>query len=113
MMARADDVRIGEVVRRAVHDESTALCVTAERAFLSRLEGGCQVPVGSLGVWREGRLRLTGRIASLDGRVVVEGTKELPAAAEETACELGFALADQLLGEGGAEILDAIRPPVA
>src|SRR5207244_11070330 len=44
---RADDLATRDAVRRALHDVSTELAVSAERGFLRRLEGGCQGPVGA------------------------------------------------------------------
>ena len=46
--ARADDRRAIEAARSAVHHRASALVVSAERAFLRRMEGGCQVPVAGL-----------------------------------------------------------------
>ena len=46
--ARADDAEAIAAARAAVHHAPTALAVSAERAFLRRLEGGCQVPVAAL-----------------------------------------------------------------
>jgi hypothetical protein len=46
--ARAGDEQAIAAARNAVHHASTAVAVAAERAFLRRLEGGCQVPVAAL-----------------------------------------------------------------
>ncbi len=42
---RADDLKIAEMLAE-INDQSTEFCITAERAFLRSLEGGCQVPIG-------------------------------------------------------------------
>jgi glutamyl-tRNA reductase len=88
-------------------DAATEAAVRAERAFLRRLEGGCQVPVGA---WArldtEGRLILDGAVAALDGRVVVRGRRIVGAEEAESG---GEALADQLLAEGADRILALIR----
>ncbi len=119
--ARADDEDALGAARRALHHPPTALAVGAERAFLRRLEGGCQVPVAAHAepAGREGgsALRLRGRVVSLRGERAVEGT-QLGAVADEAAADaLGTALAGRLLREGAGEILAAARgtpsPPVA
>ena len=82
----------------------------AERAFLRRMEGGCQVPVAALAVLADGALRLHGRVVSLDGEPPVEG-RGIRHRMHEVADaeELGTALAERLLEEGAAEILAEVR----
>ncbi|HUG02530.1 MAG TPA: hydroxymethylbilane synthase [Longimicrobiales bacterium] len=84
----------------------TARATAAERAFLRRLQGGCQVPVGALARVSPGLLRLEGLIASLDGDRIVRGSAH---GAPADADEVGEELAERLLAEGGAEILRAVR----
>jgi hydroxymethylbilane synthase len=94
-----------ERVRRAVSPldhPPTRVSVLAERAFLRRLEGGCQVPIGGLARIRGERLALTGLVAGVDGRRVVKGKVEGPL---EKNTELGVQLAEDLLGRGAEEIL--------
>ena len=83
----------------------TALELEAERAFLQRLGGGCQIPVAGLARVREDRIRLMGLIASADGKRMVRGEEAGPAAEAEN---LGRRLALELLGRGGAEILQEV-----
>ena len=110
---RADDVAAGEAVRRALHDEDTAIAVSAERGLLQRLQGGCQVPVGAYAtVDRQGdqaMVRLHARVVALNGAVAVESVRSGSAATIEAAEMLGAALADDLLGQGAAEILRSVR----
>jgi len=85
--------------------EETAIAVRGERAFLYRLEGGCQVPIGCFGELENGQLRLTGLIASVDGtRILKETVGSSPAEAEKA----GRQLAEQLLDRGGREILEEV-----
>ena len=88
-----------------LHDPRTATAVAAERAFLLRLEGGCQVPIGAHAVVDGETVRLTGLIASVDGRQLLRDTLTAPPA-EATA--LGTHLAELLLARGGKAILDAV-----
>ena len=82
-----------------LNDPASAASVSAERTFLEELGGGCQVPIGSLGVPYDQRLRLWGLVASTDGKRVVRGdlTGDL-----NNARGLGESLAE-LLRERGAE----------
>jgi porphobilinogen deaminase len=104
--ALAVETREGdEGVRRAVaplDHPATRVSVLAERAFLRRLEGGCQVPIGGLARIRAEKLFLTGLVAGVDGRRVVKGKVEGPL---EKNTELGVQLAEELLGRGAEEIL--------
>ncbi len=83
-------------------DRATAVAVQAERAFLARLEGGCQVPIGGHGILADGRLSFTGLIASVDGREVF---RETVSGAPEDAAAMGRDLAEKLLSQGGGRIL--------
>ena len=106
---RTGDSPVADVVRRAVHEPKVAVAVAAERAFLRRLEGGCQVPVAAFAERNGTELRLQGRVVSLDGETVVEGQESGPVVDETTAAALGNALAERLLGEGAGAILSDVR----
>ncbi len=110
---RVDDAGVHKTVRDAIHDAATALQVAAERAFLRRLEGGCQVPVAAFAQphGEPGRLGLLlhGRVSSLDGQAVVEGHETGPVQREAEAESLGTALAERLLGGGAGPILTEAR----
>jgi hydroxymethylbilane synthase len=88
-----------------LHDPETAVAVEAERAFLKRLEGGCQVPLGAYAELRNGELLVTGLIAAIDGGKIIR--KSITGAPGEAAV-LGVRLAEELLGMGGREILSAV-----
>jgi hydroxymethylbilane synthase len=74
----------------------------AERAFLGRLEGGCQVPIAANAVLEGDTLRLRGFVGSLDGATLITG--ELVGDLADPAA-IGVALAEDLLARGAAEIL--------
>ena len=80
----------------------TMLEVAAERAFLKRLGGGCQLPVGARAWAEHDRLRLIGVIARPDGRKLLREKSEGRA---EEAESLGSALAERLLALGADGIL--------
>jgi hydroxymethylbilane synthase len=105
---RADDHFIHGVVS-VLHHEPTACAALAERALLRRLEGGCQIPIGTYGRMEganEPALVLDAIVGSLDGRKVVKGSiRGNPPHAES----LGTQLAETLLADGADEILREIR----
>jgi hydroxymethylbilane synthase len=86
-------------------DSPTRLAVTAERAFLARLEGGCVVPVAALGRVAGDSLHLEAMISDLEGRRLLREGRTGPVTA---AAELGTRLAASLLAQGGGEILAAL-----
>jgi hydroxymethylbilane synthase len=114
---RTDDAAIRGWVREAVHDDDTAVAVAAERAFLRRLEGGCQVPVAAHAQYRHQSgqpvLRLDGRVIALSGESMVEGTEEAAVRDEAHAAEMGTLLAERLLQRGASAILSEVRSAVA
>ena len=69
-----------------LHDRATAIPVAAERAFLTRLEGGCQVPIGAHATLQGETLTLTGLIASVDGKELLQETRQAPSAAAADGC---------------------------
>lgn len=85
---------------------ATALAVTAERAFLAGLGGGCSIPVAALAETRGTQLMLHGRVSSLDGRHVIEVGGFTTSLDEKNAQQLGRSLADQALAEGAHLILE-------
>jgi hydroxymethylbilane synthase len=85
-----------------LHHPETATAVTAERAFLARLEGGCQVPIAGYAQLLDDRLELTGLVARIDGSEILKESLSCPPA---EAAEAGTALADILLRCGAEQIL--------
>jgi len=83
-------------------DETTDVTVTAERAYLDRLEGGCQVPIGAFAVLDGDQVNLTGLVASVDGSQVLR-EQRVGSAAE--AKDMGVKLAEEILAKGGGAIL--------
>lgn len=101
---RSDDEMIVDLLAPLDH-WPTRVAVAAERAFLARLEGGCQVPIAGHAVLTDQTLTLEGLIASVDGTRYVRD--QVQGRADEAA-RLGCVLADRLLDAGGRPILDEI-----
>jgi hydroxymethylbilane synthase len=98
---REDDAATRELVA-ALADPAAAAAVEAERAFLGRLEGGCQVPIAAHAVLEGDRLWLRGLVADLEGRRLVRAQGRAPRA---EAAALGRQVAEEVLESGGREIL--------
>ena len=101
IVTRTEDAETRQLVA-ALNDPDSFAAVTAERTFLEALGGGCQVPIGALGVPYDESLRMWGLVASPDGRRVVRG--DLTGSLTDPQA-LGHQLADLLRERGAAAIL--------
>jgi hydroxymethylbilane synthase len=101
---RTDDPVVLERIRVLEHPP-TALRCRAERAFLRRLEGGCQVPIGVHSRYEGEDLILTGMVASLDGQRLIRDEAKGGCHDPEA---IGVALAETLRAQGAGEILGEI-----
>jgi hydroxymethylbilane synthase len=93
---------INELIAFLRHAEST-IAVQGERAFLRRLEGGCQVPIAAYGAVERGRILLRGLVARLDGSQLFRAEAE-----GDDPGMLGERLAEELLAQGAEEVLREI-----
>jgi hydroxymethylbilane synthase len=89
-----------------LNDGATRAATTAERAFLARLEGGCQIPIGALARTDGESLHLRGLVASLDGTTIVRG--EIDGSTDDAAAT-GERLAAALIGRGADAVLAEVR----
>ena len=85
---------------------ATHVAVLAERAMLAALRGGCLAPVAAWGRLEADQILLTGRVISLDGRIQLEAQS---AAVLSDPLTLGRRVADELLDQGAAEVIQAAR----
>jgi len=95
-----------EAAVTALDDPGTNTAVSTERAFLNRLEGGCQTPIAAHAQLRDGRVHLVGMVASIDGRQMFKQSIDGPTRA---AVSIGTRLADQLLDQGARDILQLLK----
>lgn len=103
---RVNDEFINKLIALLNH-EQTSICVKAERAFLGKLEGGCQVPIAAYAVLAQDAecLMIDGLVGSILGDKIIKAQiKGNPQDAEK----LGIELAEDLLSKGAREILDEI-----
>jgi len=105
---RSEDPEVKELLHPLNHAES-AFRVASERAFLKRLEGGCQLPCGVTTRIEgpEKKVTAAGVLFSLDGTQRVEAKVE---AGYENPEAIGIRLADEILLKGGEAILRQMRP---
>jgi hydroxymethylbilane synthase len=102
---RKDDSTVGPLVASLEHAPTRAV-VAGERAFLNRLEGGCQVPIAGHGRISEKQFAITGLVAEVDGSRVIKGEKSGPLDSAET---IGIDLAEELLAGGADKILEKLK----
>lgn len=98
---RIEDEETARLIAPLNH-EATALCVTAERALLARLEGSCRTPIAGLATLAADRLTLRGMVLSPDGMASFDMTRE---GRPEHAAALGESTAEALLELGAAAFL--------
>ncbi|MEQ8237669.1 MAG: hydroxymethylbilane synthase [Cyclobacteriaceae bacterium] len=93
-----------EAIRQAINDDETWQCLSAERAYLKKLEGGCSIPVFALARRVNHQVEIVGGIVSLDGKErIVKSDKG------NNSQLLGEKLAEEVLKNGGDRILKEIK----
>jgi hydroxymethylbilane synthase len=101
---RANHSQAAEALDKLDHAE-TRTAITAERALLSALQGGCQVPLGAWARIERGELVLEACVCSVDG---VQYVKQRATAPPDQARELGERMARLLLDSGVQSILQEV-----
>ncbi|WP_318484332.1 hydroxymethylbilane synthase [Photobacterium leiognathi] len=101
---RLDDTRVRQLLD-ALNHQPTAIRVLCERAMNNRLQGGCQVPIGSYALLEGDEIWLRALVGEPDGSKIVRAEIRGPIAQAE---QLGTTLADQLLADGAKDILDRL-----
>ena len=89
-----------------ITDSAATAALTAERAVVAALGGGCQVPIGAFAEPRDNQLHLRAIVASLDGSLIVRREAVLPL---DSARALGASVAAGLMDDGAGPILRAAR----
>lgn len=99
---RKEDHNILEYMDSLDHSITRAV-IMGERAFLKRLEGGCQIPIAGHGKAENKMFTISGLVADLEGKTIIKETLSGPLNSSES---IGTALADKLLLRGAKEILE-------
>jgi len=106
---RADDTETARLLAPLNHPD-TRTAVMGERAFLHRLEGGCQVPIAGHGRVIDDEFILEGLVASLDGATLI---RDSLGGSPRQAESIGIRLAERLLSRGAGRILEALKNETA
>ena len=102
---RIDDPEIELLIDKINHAE-TWEAITAERAFLAHLQGGCQVPLGCYSKVENDILTMSGFVASVDGKQYISETISGELA---KGAEMGVLLGEKMLAKGAFAILNEIK----
>lgn len=101
---REDDQTVQGLIQ-PLHHELTGLCLAAERAVNGYLEGSCQIPLAGYAEISGNDLSLRAVLGSPDGKRLIRGNRQ---GAAQDGYALGVDLAQELLANGGREILDSL-----
>jgi len=91
---------------RAINHQPTWQSVTAERAFLRALGGGCRTPIAALGIVSDDVLKLSGMVASIDGTRILHAAVEGDAEAPE---QVGKQLAQKMVEMGALSCISELK----
>lgn len=102
---RQNDPVVEPIVASLEHPQTRAV-ILGERAFLNRLEGGCQVPIAAYGKTDKNIFTLAGLVATIDGKTLI---KETLAGSEDSSEIIGTNLADRLIDMGAMDIIENLK----
>jgi hydroxymethylbilane synthase len=102
---REGDQRVAGAIG-TVDDQTARAALDAERAVVTKLGGGCQMPIGAHAEVRKGSIALVAVVLSLDGARAIRAESRGPMTESRT---VGLAAADELLEQGAAEILADVK----
>jgi len=106
--SRVDDVETKAILQKINH-KTTQICVEIERSFLRTLEGGCTAPIGAIAVFKENKIKFSGRLNSLDGSKTINVVEEFEYDDSEN---YGKKFAEFVLENGGKEMMEEIKKQI-
>lgn len=106
VVAMEQDSFCREAIGKLNHRE-TEINTQIERQFLKKLEGGCTAPIGALATHADGEIRFEGVLLSINGKQRIYIEKSV--SADGDISNFGFECADEVLANGGAELMEEIR----
>ncbi|MCD7032890.1 hydroxymethylbilane synthase [Metabacillus sp. GX 13764] len=100
---RREDLELLEALKR-IHDDETGRAVEAERVYLNRMNGSCQVPIAGYAFIEDGTLSMSALVASPDGKEVYKA-----ATRGDKPEELGASLSAELSAKGAKALIERVR----
>jgi len=94
---REKDIKVATMLE-AIHNSTTGLLLSAERAFLEALDGSCETPIAGLAEFKNENLRFRGEILKIDGSEVYSDEQVV---SKEDATLVGIEMAHKLLSQAG------------
>ena len=94
---REKDIKVATILE-AIHNSTTGLLLSAERAFLEALDGSCETPIAGLAEFKNENLRFRGEILKTDGSEVYSDEQVV---SKEDATLVGIEMAHKLLSQAG------------
>jgi hydroxymethylbilane synthase len=105
---RIEDNQVNPLVNK-LNDKPTELAVTAERAFLAGLGGGCRLPIAGYARIEQKKLKLAGLVAYPDGSKLIRDKAETGTISIDSAIGLGAKLAKRLLESGAKQLIENVK----
>lgn len=102
---RSDDEQT-KALLKPLHSPESDLLLAAERAMNAKLNGGCHVPVAGYAQVEKGRIRMRGFVGAIDGAQLLSSDETSLKLSRESALELGQVVAQKLLDQGAASLLE-------
>jgi len=102
---RQHDPEVEAIVKTLEHHQTRTI-IMGERAFLNRLEGGCQVPIAAHGKIEKNIFTICGLVATIDGRTLIKETLSGPQDSPEI---IGVKLAERLVSMGADTIMENLK----
>lgn len=105
IMCRSSDHKLSDFLKTINHSE-TFMLAQIERQFLNTVEGGCSAPVGALAQIKNKNIHLSAGVFSLNGKEKATANKKV---ALPQAFDIGIKAAQEVLKNGGREIMNALK----
>ena len=105
---RVGDDEIKTIVQ-SLHSQESAIAIAAERAMNAALDSGCQMPVAGYAKIDKGKIRMRGKVGSVDGLEHLSSDISIKTLTVDSAAKLGGVVAKDLLRQGAGSILSSLR----
>ena len=109
ILCRCDDIALKDMLRR-IEDPRSRIAVSAERALMKKIEGGCRFPLGAVAITNDNKITLYASVFSADGTKNIRVKKS--GRTKEEAEGLGSKVADILVEQGAMDLAEGWRNAV-